>query len=340
MSASRVPQTAGAVHRPVLQTSPTAGESDRGFLHLLKDVAFRPVFIVGDHRSGTTLLYKILADTQCFHVLTAYHVIYYDRILANHCEGREAEAQKELADHFAAAGLGDRIIDSVPVRPNTPEEYGFVLEDSRRPHVRPENRDRMVEICRKLRVVGVADKPVLLKNPWDVLSFVTLRSCFPDARFVFLHRHPLAVINSQLRAIRSLIRERNEYTALLAKWYARMLTSPAELAWMRLVFASPLPLWKGIVPRHVLRANRYFAENIGEIPAADRISLRYEDLCREPRQAIERLVDFLGVSPPGSPPYESMVAPRDPELLPEISEARRSILKPFGPYLSSHGYDD
>jgi hypothetical protein len=340
MSGSRGQHTSAAVDSPVLRTSPIAGDSDAGFLHLLKDVAFRPVFIIGDHRSGTTLLYKILADTQCFHVLTAYHVIYYDRILANHCEGREAEAQKELAERFVAAGLGDRIIDNVPVRPNTPEEYGFVLEDSRRPHVRPENRDRMVEICRKLRFTGAGDKPVLLKNPWDVLSFVTLRSCFPDARFVFLHRHPLAVINSQLRAIRSLIRERNEYTALLAKWYARMLKSPAEMAWMRLVFASALPLWKGIVPKHVLRANKYGDENIGQIPAADRISLRYEDLCREPRQAIERLLDFLGVSPAVNLPYESMIAPRDPEVLPEIEQARKGILKPFRPYLNSHGYND
>ncbi len=268
-------------------------QPDDSFLHLLKDVTFRPVFIIGDHRSGTTLLYKILAETGSFNVLTAYHVIHYNEILANHCAGRERESRQALAARFGALGLSNRIIDSMPVSPDAPEEYGFVLDESRRPHVQPSNKDRMVEICGKLRVTSGNDKPLLLKNPWDVLSFAYLKSCFPDARMIFLHRHPLGVINSQMRAIRSLVEKRNEYTALLAKWYERMLQSPAELAWMRVVFAGQLPLWKKIVPRHVLRANRYYAENIDAIPKEDRISLRYEDLCRDPRGTIEGILAFL-----------------------------------------------
>jgi len=315
-------------------------EPDSSFLHLLNGVTFRPVFIIGDHRSGTTLLYKILAETRSFHVLTAYHVIDYNQILANYCAGREPEAKQALAARFAALGLSNRVIDSMPVIPDAPEEYGFILGDSRRPHVRPANRERMVEICRKLRVIGQSDKPLLLKNPWDVLSFVYLKSCFPDAKLIFLHRHPLAVINSQMRAIRSLIEVRNEYTALMAKWYARMSKSPAELAWMRLLFSSRVPLWKKIVPRHVLRANRYFAENIGSIPKQDWTSLRYEDLCRNPRRTIENLLAFLEVSPEAVLPYESMIAARDPELLPEIAHSRNQLLKPFRPYLSAHGYDE
>jgi hypothetical protein len=198
----------------------------------------------------------------------------------------------------------------------------------------------MVEICRKLRVAGQSDKPLLLKNPWDVLSFVYLKSCFPDARFIFLHRHPLAVINSQVRAIRSLIETRNEYTVLLAKWYARMSESSIQLAWMRLLFNSRVPLWKRIVPRHVLRVNRYFAENIDRIPKEDWTSLRYEDLCANPRRTIEGLLAFLKVSPETVLPWDSMIAARDPELLPEITQSRHELLKPFRPYLSAHGYDE
>src|SRR5277367_4991891 len=134
-------------------------QPDDSFLHLLKDVAFRPVFIIGDHRSGTTLLYRILAETGSFAVFTAYHVVNYNEILANHCAGREQEATEALSARFTALGLSNRIIDSVPVGPDAPEEYGFVLDDSRRPRVQPSNRDRMVEICRKLRVTS-GDKPL------------------------------------------------------------------------------------------------------------------------------------------------------------------------------------
>jgi hypothetical protein len=315
-----------------------AQEPDRRFLHLLAGISFDPVFIIGDHRSGTTLLYKILSDTGNFQVFTAYHVIHYDEILVNQQTGRELEAKQALAGRFAELGISNRIIDSVPASPDTPEEYGFALEDSQRPRVRPANEARMVEICRKLQFTQSGAKPLLLKNPWDVLSFADLKTYFPNARLVFLHRHPLGVINSQLRAIRSLISVRNEYTALLANWYLRLWQSPVKLAAMRLMFGKGSPVWRSIVPPHVLRANRYYAENIGKVPPEDCFSLCYEDLCRSPRVTLEKLLAFLRVRPEVPPSYETMISQRDPELLPEIARCRKQILKPFQPYLAARGY--
>ena len=315
-----------------------APKSDHELLHLLEGISFDPIFIIGDHRSGTTLLYKILADTGSFQVFTAYHAIHYDQILVNHQTGREQEAKRSLAARFAELGISNRIIDNVIASPDTPEEYGFVLENSRRPRVRPANQARMVEICRKLQFTQAHSRPLLLKNPWDVLSFVDLKTLFPNARLVFLHRHPLGIINSQLRAIRSLISARNEYTAALAEWYARMSESPVELAVMRLMFASRSPIWRSIVPRHVLRASRYFAENIGKLPPEDCYALSYEDLCRSPRVTIEKLLAFLRVRPEVPPPYKTMISQRDPELLPEIKRYRKQIMEPFQPYLATRGY--
>ena len=34
--------------------------SDETYLHQIQGVDFRPVFIIGPHRSGTTLLYRVL----------------------------------------------------------------------------------------------------------------------------------------------------------------------------------------------------------------------------------------------------------------------------------------
>jgi Sulfotransferase family len=315
-------------------------QPDRKLVHLLERVSFDPVFIIGDHRSGTTLLYKILADSGSFQVLNAYHIVHYDEILFNHQAGREQEAKHRLAARFGELGISDRIIDSVPASPDTPEEYGFALEDSRRPHVRSANHARMVEICRKLQFTQTGNKALLLKNPWDALSFADLKTFFPGARFVFLHRHPLGVINSQLRAIRSLMSVRNEYTILLAQWYARLWRSPMRLALMRATFAKGAPWWRSIIPPHVLRANRYFAENVGKIPAEDRISITYEDLCRSPRETVGKLLGFLRVRPEVALAYESMISQRDPELLPEISQRRKQVLSGFQPYLAAHGYGE
>jgi hypothetical protein len=173
------------------------------------------------------MLCQLLSRTGAFNVVTAYHVIRYDEILANHVAGRTAEAQQALAEEFLRLGLGDRVIDGVRVTPDLPEEYGFVVDHSSQPQLRPGTLPRLVELCRKLRVQG-GDRPVLLKNPWDVLRFAYVKEAFPGARFVFIHRHPQNAMSSQLEATRSLFRTRNEYVALLSPWYRRLFERPAR----------------------------------------------------------------------------------------------------------------
>lgn len=62
---------------------------DRQYLNLLENINFRPIFIMGDHRSGTTLLHKTLVATECFNFVRAYHVIKYDELLSNHVNRTE-----------------------------------------------------------------------------------------------------------------------------------------------------------------------------------------------------------------------------------------------------------
>ena len=85
--------------------SPKANSvADAPYLELLAGVDFRPIFIVGDHRSGTTLLYKTLVATGCFNFVKAYHIIKYDEILSNHVNQREEQAIQSLEQHFKALG--------------------------------------------------------------------------------------------------------------------------------------------------------------------------------------------------------------------------------------------
>jgi hypothetical protein len=50
----------------------TSTHTDSLYLGVLKNISFQPVFIMGDHRSGTTLLYQMLDAAQCFNVVRAY----------------------------------------------------------------------------------------------------------------------------------------------------------------------------------------------------------------------------------------------------------------------------
>src|SRR5262245_23063656 len=77
---------------------------DAPFLHRLEDVEFQPVFIQGEHRSGTTLLYKLLAQSGCFNIVTVYHLLHYDELLANHLSVTEAEARRSLDERFKSLG--------------------------------------------------------------------------------------------------------------------------------------------------------------------------------------------------------------------------------------------
>src|SRR5262245_49566598 len=110
---------------------------DRELMHLTERLSFQLLFIMGDHRSGTTMLYQGLAATAEFTPVTAYHVIRYDHILSDHVAGRTARAKAALQESFVERGLVDRIIDNVPVTPDLPEEYGFAIDPGPRPHIAP-----------------------------------------------------------------------------------------------------------------------------------------------------------------------------------------------------------
>jgi hypothetical protein len=315
-------------------------DTDSAYAHLLAGISFRPVFIIGDHRSGTTLLYQILAATGSFHYLSAYHVISYGSIVRNHLEYRVEDSKRELVRRFAALGLSNRVFDGTRVHPDLPEEYGFVLEDNPRPRLQPRNMERFQEMCRKLRLIGGQDKPLLLKNPWDVENFEFVFRTFPESRFLFIHRHPLAVINSQLRAIRSSLMDRNEYVALIAPWYRRAHGSIWQRGAMQIAFSPSLPFWNQIVSRHVRRAGQYFLKHISQLPPDRYFCLRYEDLCSTPRSIITAVLQFLHIEAENDVNYEAWIAMRESALLPEIARVKDQLLRSFQPILSYNGYID
>src|SRR4051812_45814322 len=103
---------------------------DESYLKLLQPVDFEPIFIMGDHRSGTTLLYKALVATRCFNFVSAYHVIKYDEILLNYVNKTEERVRQEFEEFLKSLGMKDRVIDNVEVTPDLPEEYGFILKNA------------------------------------------------------------------------------------------------------------------------------------------------------------------------------------------------------------------
>lgn len=314
---------------------------DSKLLDSIKDVQFRPVFIIGDHRSGTTLLHRLLSETGCFNFVSAYHVIRYNEILANHLDRRTDVAKRDLMNTFEALGVKDRIIDKVPATPDSPVEYGFIFAgtENRRARLTPETHAKFLELSRKIQFLGAPDKPLLLKNPWDVMNFMEIKSLVPEARFVFIHRHPISVMTSQLRAIRSLLSARNGFVAMLAPWYDKLFEKPVQLAGARFFDRPPFRVWERLLSLHEVRLARYYLQNIEKLPKSEYVSVKYEELCEKPDETMNRIFEFTRVRPENPAYYKDRIEPRPPKVMGDVWAQYRKILPKIKPFLDYHGYD-
>ena len=317
---------------------PRPPSRDAPYLERLRDVRFRPVFIMGSARSGTTILYRLLAATGRFNCVTAYHLVRYDEVLANHYQGATASAKRDLSEEFRRLGITGARFDGVEVSPDFPEEYGFALAEGARMQLTPRTLPRFLELCRKVQLVAASDRPLLMKNPWDSRAFLYIKQVLPDSRFVFIHRNPAEVVRSLLEGMRSLVQERNPYHALLAGFYHRLMQQRLRLRLLRAFFSSRL--FAGITRWQVARTAQYFYDHSGALPAGDYLSVRYEDLCRDPGAVVQDILRFLGEPQNEDVPYREFIRTRSRRAAADDREAgpilRRGGLKP---YLASYGYD-
>jgi hypothetical protein len=311
---------------------------DRDYLGMLEDVSFQPVFILGLHRSGTSILYKMLGATQCFNTVTAYHIIKYDELLRNHIEHIEEKSKEELAQFFKTKGLRDREIDRLKLTPDFGEEYGFILmQKFFQPRLTSKTLPTFINLCKKIQFISRNDKPVLLKNPWDFSNFIYIKKVFERAKIIFIHRNPIKVLDSSVKTIQVLLKTKNPYTALLSKHYEKILDNPLLAYAFRFFFLPNLPFGVLWVANVIIKDTDYFMRNIHALSEKDYICVRYEDLCREPNLTIKNILNFIGVETKRRD-YSSFIKPRKTILFKEVERIRMYMFKRMKAYVSYCGY--
>jgi hypothetical protein len=315
--------------------------ADHAHVGQLAGVSYRPVFIMGSARSGTSILYRLLTLTERFNYVSAYHLIDYDQVLANHFQGRTAAAKERLAERFRELGIAGARFDGVEVSPDFPEEYGFGLDGGYRMQLRPRTLPRFQELCRKVQLVSVPGRPLLLKNPWDSRNFLFIKQALPESRFIFIHRNPADVVPSLLEGMRSLLQARNAYHALLADFYDRLMEQPWRLAVARLMVSPRFQLGTRLMSWQVTRMARYFVDNVGRLGPADHVSVRYEDLCKDPGAVVNEVLRFLGLAENSAVPYGQFIRVRGRRPRAAGDGDSSAILKRPGlePYLAYCGYE-
>lgn len=244
-----------------------------------------PVFIVGHWRSGTTHLYNVLSRSPRFGYVTP---------LATGLPG-EFLGLGELIRPFLGHALpSDRLIDRIPVNPDSPQEdeaglanlqplsfyHGIFFPRRLRRHFRrgvffddcTEEEIRRWERCflhflEKVALEQGTDR-LLIKNPVYTARVGRLRSLLPGAKFIHIYRNPYVVFQST----------RNFYDALLDELALQEVDDP--------------PVEEMVLESYP-RIMRSLMRDAAQLPDSDFVEVRYEDLDREPMGELRRIYDVL-----------------------------------------------
>lgn len=312
---------------------------DSPYLDRLRDVSFTPVFILGLHRSGTSILYKMMRSTGRFNGVTTYHITHYNQLLRNHIQGREQEAKQDLNKVLQQENHRDRGIDNLTMNSDLPLEYAFLLgKNYLFNQLNEDNIDVFVELCKKIQFIGDGEKPLLLKNPWDFANFMFIKKELPQAKFVFIHRDPVSVINSSIRALRVLVNEDTVYSELISPLARDAVNNPVLSTVGSLLLHPYFPLGLAIVVEHRASYTRYFLDNIGRLADSKYVNVRYEDLCSTTGKTMKVIFDFLDMDDIALESFTAFISPRDLSLSADVVRLRGYIEKRFARYRAAFGY--
>ncbi len=310
---------------------------DHELLGKIHNQSFSPIFILGLHRSGTSILYKTLGDTKQFNILTAYHIFYYDSIIYNYLNQLEKTKKDELNTLFKRKGITTRKTDNMLVSSDYAYEYMYIFSNQGYPFkITKKNKTLFEEIYNKLRFVSGNKNPILLKNPYDFPNFIFIKQIYPNARFIFIHRNPLQIISSAMRLYQTIYKNKNEYLAIFSKTYQQSYENKLSLFLNRFYYCSYFPpgVFEAI---HLCSKDlNYYLKNIGKLSKNDYISIRYEDFCKEPYTEISKIMKFLRID--YDLEFKNPIEQRNLGLVPEVDFLKEYIRKKMGRYLDYLDY--
>jgi hypothetical protein len=280
-----------------------------------------PVFVLGLHRSGTTFLYQLLADHFGLGVCSLYHVTHFRRLLQARRQGLEAGYKADVQAELTRRGLADRGTDGFPVGPDGLEEYGFILRKfSRHAGFARGSEAIFEEIVRKLSALQPEAPALLLKNPLDLGNAAAIKRRYPDAKFVFIRRDPVRVLNSQFRNGLYYRRRPDPFLDILI----------AGIRYWRAAFrfycavdrVLPDALYQKIVVeglRRTIHADlRRHHAMLPQLDPACYVEVQYEDLLANPEAMLAKVEGLLGL-PRVQGAQSLAVSPRLEPLIPAVA---------------------
>jgi hypothetical protein len=284
-------------------------EVRRGRRWVDEPLPYRPIFVVGAPRSGSTLLYQLLTDRFDVGYLANGHARQPGApSLVERRRGLVQGRHGELGDyHSAFGGTAGELGPSEC----GPFWYRFF---PRRPHYVP--ADAFPDAFRReLRAavgafIEACDRPVVYKNLYSTARIEAIAAALPEALFVAIHRDLTA-------NARSLLDARMRITGGYDAWWS---VEPPGIE--RLL---QLPAHEQVVEQ--VRELDALVARVEESIGPDRVlHLAYEDLCADPRGQLERIAAFAAahgseLGDRGEVPASFPQQAGDRTLPPELEEA-------------------
>jgi len=275
-------------------------DEDAPLLARIRGIPVRPVFIMGVHRSGTTFLYESVARAFPLAPLTAYHIVFYRRLLSRSARGVQGEDRALLEEYFRQHGAQTREIDGIELGHGTVEEYGWLLQRyGGGVRLEASTAGLFAEACRKLLHLRPDCATVVMKSPWDAARGPEILTLFPDSRFVYIERDPVETFNSRFKTEVLLAAGPSPYLDLLVQGFpfARSVLA-VERALYRAIGAAAFRRLMarrllGNVPREIAAMK----ESMKRLPAEVWCRVTYRDLIERPRDTLDRIGAFLDLAP-------------------------------------------
>ena len=297
-----------------------------------------PVFVIGHWRTGTTLLHDLFSEDPNLAFPTTYECFFPHHFLLT--EGRLDKAFKVLLpkrrpqddvpvgfdrpqeEEFAMIMLGEGSPYNTMAWPRMGPAESEYLDFKGLPKAKTQSwADAFMWFYRRL-VLKHLGKRLVMKSPANAGRLKVLTRLFPDARFVYIARHPLDVFPSTVKLWRAL-------------YSTQGLHNPPQLdSWL-----------DNYVLDMFQRLTEAYEEDRHLITADRLVELRYEDLVKDPLGTMRSVYDRLGLGnfAEAEGPMRAILSDRSDH---RISSYRlpdpltRKIAEGLAPYIDRFGYRD
>lgn len=272
-----------------------------------------------------------------FNIVTARHVICYDE-LGRRGADREG-VRRCLRKRFEDLGLSTRGVDVVRLSPDTPEEYGFILDNlGLGLNITGRNFRAFQRICELIQRDAGKHRPLLLKNPTDFGNERRIKSLMPESKFVHIHRNPFHTISSSFRMITGSTNGRSDFLAMLSRRYVNFVESEFPPRLLRLVSKRcPSVVVKALI-HNASWVTSLYLRNRSAVSPEDRIDIQYEELCDRPNETIARILTHFGFADRGLD-YRGMIGKHASRVASEVAADRNLIIRKLSNYAAAVGYD-